>query len=78
MTDAAWKKLIERAIKSRTKTDALIKQAEAEYERRYETNPREVGVDDDWWIDTIETGTGVVDMQKIKAEAHVATHHSRY
>lgn len=70
--DSQWKRLIDRAIKARQKADELTKLAEAEYERRYGTNPREVGVDDDWWIDTLD-GLGDVSIEIIKSQAEYST-----
>ena len=70
MTDAEWKRLIERAGKARRNAEELRKQAEAEYVRRFGENPSDL--DDDWWIDTMESFGDAVNITQIIANAEEA------
>lgn len=61
MTDKKFQDLINRTVKAKHKHAELLKQAEAEYEKRYGNNPSKV--DDDVWIDTMHLGCGNADLK---------------
>jgi hypothetical protein len=56
MTDKQFQALIDRTSNAQNRFRRLLKQAEAEYERRYGFQPSDA--DDDQWIDGVAGGCG--------------------
>ncbi len=69
MTDKQWQSAMVKCIAAFRKYDALLKEIESEYERRYHQHPSDV--DDDYWLDTFQNciGGDFPDLEMIKEQA---------
>ena len=70
MTDRKFQSLLDRTAAAQRKFQTLLREAEAEYARRYGANPSDV--DDDEWIDAMTGGCGLAQGMTVAETAQSA------